>query len=80
MTGTQSVKNADVIIRGLHRAGLQVGPAVGFGPGTLGEWTQRTMTLDRKAYIKHMPMPKDVVDGFAEEMAKLEERRPWEIR
>ena len=79
MTGKQSVENADKIIRALHRSGLQVGPAVGFGPGTLGEWTQKTMALDRKTHIRTMPMPRrDAFDGFLEELAKTEERRPWE--
>lgn len=81
MTGRESVDNADKIILALHRSGLQVGPAAGFGPSTLGEWTKRTMQLDRKAHIRDMPMPKrDAFDGFAEELAKIEEKKPWEIK
>jgi hypothetical protein len=80
MDPVQSVKNADAIIKALHRAGMQVGPAVAFGPTSIADWTVRTMEVDRGAWEATHPKRRDVFDGFDDVLADMEERRPWEIR
>ena len=79
MDPVQSVKNADTIIKALHRGGMQVGPAVAFGPTTIADWTKKTMEIDRKVW-EATHQKRDVFGNFDEVLAEMEERRPWEIR
>lgn len=72
MGGKMAVKNAVEILEFLHRNGLQVGPAEGFG-----EQSPRDLIRHGPRVVK----PKgDPFDNFMDELAKTEERKPWEIR
>ena len=71
--GVRSVQAADRMLTWLHDHDLQVGPAAAFGEGSPRERpTARPRPRTR--------VSGDPFENFMEELAKTEERRPWEMR
>ena len=83
MGGKRAVQNAVAILEELHRHGLQIGPAEGFGENSPRE-QEVTPTRGRRTPDASRPRRiqgrGDPFENFMEELAKMEERRPWEIK
>lgn len=74
--GKRSVEAASKLLGWLHEHDLQVGPAAAFGEGS-----PREVEIKRpRPHPRPMRGKRDPFDGFLKELAKTEERRPWEMR
>ena len=81
MGGKKSVQNAGMILDQLHQYGLQVGPAEGFGEESPRERpSPRGSSPPPSARRRSTRVVGDPFAGFAEELAKVEAKKPWEIR
>lgn len=72
--GKRSVQVASMILDGLHRLGLQIGPAEAFGEGSPRQWQEAKRQETQKTTSV------DPWKSFGEIYAEIEEKRPWEIR